>query len=135
MCGIAGFLSDTTGLTARTTTLRTMLEVQKHRGPDAQQQWHDEQISLGHNRLSIIDLSEEANQPMHSTCGRYVVVYNGEIYNYIEIRESLQHHFEFHTQSDTEVLLNAYITWGSEMLHKLNGMFSIAIWDKKEKKL
>jgi asparagine synthase (glutamine-hydrolysing) len=135
MCGIAGIVSLSKPLDERKITLHKMLKAQEHRGPDAQQDWHDNSCSLGHNRLSIIDLSEEANQPMHSHCGRYVVVFNGEIYNYIEIKAALQNHFVFKTQSDTEVLLSAYIHWGIAFLDKLNGMFSIAIWDKKEQKL
>jgi asparagine synthase (glutamine-hydrolysing) len=135
MCGIAGIVSLSKSLDERKITLHKMLKAQAHRGPDAQQDWHDETCSFGHNRLSIIDLSEEANQPMHSHCDRYVVVFNGEIYNYIEIKAALQNHFVFKTQSDTEVLLSAYIHWGKSFLDKLNGMFSIAIWDKKEQNL
>lgn len=135
MCGIAGIVSLSKGIDERKIALHKMLKAQAHRGPDAKQDWHDTACSFGHNRLSIIDLSEEANQPMHSSCGRYVVVFNGEIYNYIEIKAALQNHFVFTTQSDTEVLLSAYIHWGKAFLDKLNGMFSIAIWDKKEQKL
>ena len=135
MCGIAGIVSLSKSLDERKIMLRKMLKAQEHRGPDAQQDWHDNTCSFGHNRLSIIDLSEEANQPMHSHCGRYVVVFNGEIYNYIEIKKELQNHFVFKTQSDTEVLISAYIHWGKSFLDKLNGMFSIAIWDKKEQNL
>ncbi len=135
MCGIAGIVSLSKSLDERKNTLHKMLQVQAHRGPDAQQDWHDTACSFGHNRLSIIDLSDEANQPMHSHCGRYVVVFNGEIYNYIEIKNELKNHFLFTTQSDTEVLLSAYIHWGKSFLDKLNGMFSIAIWDKNEQKL
>ena len=135
MCGIVGILSKTTPVEERNFFLQQMLLSQKHRGPDATQFWSDNTISLGHNRLSIIDLSEEANQPMHSNCGRYVVVFNGEIYNYLEIKKELGSNFEFHTQSDTEVLLNAYIHWGKDFIERLNGMFSIAIWDQKEKHL
>ncbi|WP_445713481.1 asparagine synthase (glutamine-hydrolyzing) [Flavobacterium sp.] len=131
MCGIAGIFSSAIALEDRKIKLGAMLQKQLHRGPDATQEWHDLQCSLGHNRLSIIDLSKEANQPMHSYCDRYVVVFNGEIYNYLEIKKELSPFFQFQTQSDTEVLLNAYIHWGSEFLHHLNGMFSIAIWDKK----
>lgn len=135
MCGIAGIISLSKAIDERKITLHKMLKAQAHRGPDAQEDWHDTACSFGHNRLSIIDLSEEANQPMHSSCGRYVVVFNGEIYNYIEIKAALQNHFVFTTQSDTEVLLSAYIHWGKSFLDKLNGMFSIAIWDKIEQKL
>lgn len=93
MCGIAGILSPSLSLHERKDLLHQMLDVQKHRGPDAKQEWHDGFCSLGHNRLSIIDPSTEANQPMQSSCGRYMVVFNGEIYNYIEIKKELQSHF------------------------------------------
>ena len=129
MCGIAGVFSPDFSIENRKIKLEKMLEVQQHRGPDATEQWHDTFCSLGHNRLSIIDLSSEANQPMKSSCGRYVVVFNGEIYNYLEIKKELAPFFSFQTQSDTEVLLNAYIHWGADFLHRLNGMFSIVIWD------
>lgn len=135
MCGIAGIFSSFLGLEDRKRKLGAMLQAQEHRGPDATQEWHDSFCSLGHNRLSIIDLSINANQPMPSSCGRYVIVFNGEIYNYLELKKKLLPHFQFQTQSDTEVLLNAYIHWGTDFLHQLNGMFAIAIWDQEEKKL
>lgn len=135
MCGITGYFATNTSKEQRERALSQMLEAQKHRGPDAMQLWQDNYIALGHNRLSIIDLSEQANQPMRSACNRFVIVFNGEIYNYIEIKKELQNDFFFQTQSDTEVLLNAYLKWGKAMLSKLNGMFSIAIWDTDEKKL
>ncbi|WP_136669288.1 asparagine synthase (glutamine-hydrolyzing) [Flavobacterium sp. H122] len=135
MCGIAGIVSSSLSLLERENLLHRMLDAQEHRGPDAKQEWHDQCCSLGHNRLSIIDLSTAANQPMQSSCGRYRIVFNGEIYNYIEIRNELQPYFNFHTQSDTEVLLNGYIHWGKDFLHRLNGMFSIAIWDTKDRKM
>lgn len=135
MCGITGYFSTISSKEEQKYIVSKMLDAQKHRGPDAMQVWQDSFVTLGHNRLSIIDLSEQANQPMHSSCGRYVVVFNGEIYNYIELRKELKNEFHFTTHSDTEVLLCAYSKWGNKMLSKLNGMFSIAIWDTKEKKL
>jgi asparagine synthase (glutamine-hydrolysing) len=135
MCGISGIFSASLTIDEKQSTLGKMLLAQQHRGPDATLYWHDSLCSFGHNRLSIIDLSANANQPMQSSCGRYVVVFNGEIYNYLEIKKKLTSHFQFRTQSDTEVLLNAYIHWGVDFLHHLNGMFSIAIWDKQEKQL
>lgn len=135
MCGIAGIFSSSFTNEDKHVKLNNMLHVQSHRGPDATQFWHDDSCSLGHNRLSIIDLSDNANQPMQSVCGRYVIVFNGEIYNYLEIKKSLLQHFKFQTESDTEVLLNAYIHWGKDFLHQLNGMFALAIWDKVEKTL
>ncbi|MDT7831929.1 asparagine synthase (glutamine-hydrolyzing) [Flavobacteriaceae bacterium S356] len=129
MCGIAGILGEK----ASRASLEAMLDKQMHRGPDDTGIYIDDKIALGHNRLSIIDLSPEANQPFHDVTKRYYVIFNGEIYNYLELRKDLE--YPFSTSSDTEVLLAAYIKWGSECLHKLNGMFSFAIWDSEHKKL
>jgi asparagine synthase (glutamine-hydrolysing) len=132
MCGIAGII----GPKANQPNLLNMLEAQKHRGPDFTADWVIEnQVALGHNRLSIIDLSEGANQPFFSDCGHYVMVFNGEIYNYLELRKTLQSKYTFKTQSDTEVLLNAYREWGENCLDHCNGMFALAIWNIKEQSL
>lgn len=132
MCGIAGIIGDK----ANNDTILKMLETQKHRGPDFTDKWVLEtQAALGHNRLSIIDLSQGAHQPFFSDCGNFVMVFNGEIYNYIELKALLQHKYIFKTKSDTEVLLNAYREWGENCLDQCNGMFSFAIWNIKEKKL
>jgi len=131
MCGIAGII----GKNASELVLDKMLLSQKHRGPDFTGKYVGESALLGHNRLSIIDLSEEANQPFYSKDNRFILVYNGEIYNYVELKEDLKSEFQFTTNSDTEVLLAAYIKWGKECLSKLNGMFSFAVWDVQEKKL
>jgi asparagine synthase (glutamine-hydrolysing) len=129
MCGIAGIV----GQRAEASVLQEMLTAQKHRGPDyLGQHVVAHQIALGHNRLSIIDLSAAANQPFISDCKRYKVVFNGEIYNYIELREQLRSKYFFTTQSDTEVLLNAYKEWGEHCLQQFNGMFAFAIWDMQE---
>lgn len=128
MCGIAGIIGK-----KNNGSIQKMLSEQQHRGPDNSSIWEGNNIQLGHNRLSIIDLSEEANQPFEDE--EYVLVFNGEIYNYIEIREELVKDFDFKTNSDTEVLLKAYKKWGLDCLHKLNGMFAFAIWHKKENKL
>ncbi|MZP67336.1 MAG: asparagine synthase (glutamine-hydrolyzing) [Bacteroidales bacterium] len=131
MCGIAGII----GLFPESSeVLDTMLKVQAHRGPDGTGHWADEYIALGHNRLSIIDLNHRADQPMISNCGRFIIVLNGEIYNYRELKEEL-HEYNFKTESDTEVVIAAWNKWGREMLHRLNGMFSLAIWDRQNKKL
>lgn len=132
MCGIAGIAGSVNN---GETLMGRMLESMKHRGPDYRGVWTDSNIVLGHNRLSIIDLSEQANQPMHSIDGRYTLVYNGEIYNYKELKDDLKKVYPFKTQSDSEVLLYAYIYWGTDCLNHLNGMFSFAIWDNQEKKL
>lgn len=109
-----------------------MLQAQKHRGPDAIGEWSAEQIWLGHNRLSIIDLSAAANQPMHSRDGRFVIVFNGEIYNYKELIQQYSAKLNLTTLSDTEVLLELFALKGEAILHELIGMFAFAIWDKKE---
>jgi asparagine synthase (glutamine-hydrolysing) len=109
----------------------------RQRGPDAFGYYNDEICSLGHRRLSIIDLSENANQPMHSADNRYVMVYNGEVYNYQEIAAELKHNYKinFKTASDSEVILEAFAKYGSEFVKKLNGMFAISIYDKIKNEL
>ena len=131
MCGIAGIIGK-----YEVTQLDAMLTSQHHRGPDATAKYFDsDYASLGHNRLAIIDLSTESNQPFIDNTGRYVVVFNGEIYNYIEIKATLKNQYSFKTESDTEVLLAGFIIYGKAFLEKLNGMFSFAIWDNQEKRL
>ena len=129
MCGIFGFIGVDKFDSAK------VLESIKHRGPDNQNHFQNEKIYLGHTRLSIQDLSEYGNQPMFSADGRYVIVFNGEIYNYIELKSELEKFYDFKTSSDTEVLIAAYSFWGKGCLHKLNGMFSFAIWDTYDKSL
>jgi asparagine synthase (glutamine-hydrolysing) len=132
MCGITGII----GNKANQENIVSMLEAQKHRGPDFTDFWLEEAtVAFGHNRLSIIDLSENANQPFFSDCGNFVLIFNGEIYNYLELRKELQSRYTFKTQSDTEVLLNAYREWGEDCLSRFNGMFSFAIWNKREQSL
>lgn len=136
MCGIAGLISKN-GLLDES-HLRLMTNRLAHRGPDAEGLFMQNGIGIGHRRLSIIDLSSHANQPMHSACGRFVMVYNGEVYNFLEIAAELQKEkpgFSFRTQSDTEVLLEAFAHWGPTFIKKTNGMFAIAIYDLKEDKL
>lgn len=130
MCGIAGIL----GAAASENAVLKLLEKQRHRGPDAENYWCQPGIALGHNRLRILDLSEAANQPMFSHNRRYTMVFNGEIYNFKELQKELTS-FHFTTTSDSEVLLAAYQKWGVTMLSKLNGMFSIAIWDTEKREL
>lgn len=134
MCGISGFVSQQ----LNREDLIKMTDVQYHRGPDAGGYWYEQNCGLGHRRLSIIDLSDAANQPMVSHNKRYALVFNGEIYNFQEIRDQLIAHPRFipygetnwHTNSDTEVILEAYSVWGDDFVHRLNGMFAIAIFDK-----
>ena len=106
-----------------------------HRGPDGKGVFYDDGVSLGHNRLSIIDVSESASQPMLSNDQRFSIVYNGEIYNFQELKQELEGEYNFKTKSDTEVILAAYSKWGKDCLNKLNGMFAFAIWDKEKKEL
>ena len=131
MCGIAGIL----GKDAKSNVIDDMLMVQHHRGPDFTGKWLEEGVAIGHNRLSIIDLSNSANQPFFDETNRYAIVFNGEIYNYIELRKKLESSYSFRTTSDTEVLLAAFIFWGKDCLKYLNGMFSFAIYDSKSKSL
>ena len=139
MCGIAGFISKNDFPENAQEIITKMTTTLKHRGPNRQDVFlsPDSNTSLGHTRLSIIDLSDSGNQPMLSNCGRYNLVYNGEIYNYKDIRQDLiVEGVEFKGASDTEVLLNALLTWGIEdTLPKLNGMFAFAFLDIHAKEL
>ena len=140
MCGIAGFIDVRCG--TRSEELRaavgSMASAIRHRGPDDSGCWVDEArgIALGHRRLSVVDLSPWGHQPMESHCGRYVLVYNGEIYNYPSIREELLKERRppaFRGHSDTEVFLAAIGQWGlQETLRRSNGMFAFALWDRQE---
>jgi len=134
MCGICGWVIPEGPTTLTCAALKQMVSTLNHRGPDDTGYWLDDHIALGHKRLSIIDL-EGGRQPMRGRLNN-VIVFNGEIYNYLELREQLrQSGFCFQTTSDTEVLLAAYEAWGEQCLEKLVGMFSFAIWDPKDKKL
>ena len=124
MCGIAGIISKQN----RAQELDAMLAIQNHRGPDYTGKWSNECAFIGHNRLSIIDLVAESNQPFQSGNGRYILSFNGEIYNYLEIKQELRE-YQFKTNGDTEVLLAAYLKWGSSCLQKFRGMFAFAIYD------
>ncbi len=129
MCGITGIVGIKNSDVARE-KIAGMNDAVKHRGPDADGTFVHEKIALGHRRLSIIDLNKNANQPLSDHTGRYVITYNGEIYNYLEIRKTLVD-YPFQTNSDTEVILAAYAKHGGECLSLLNGMFAFAIWDKQ----
>ncbi len=128
MCGIAGIF----GHGWSEAQLRAMVSAQRHRGPDADGVYIDPArvAGLGHNRLSIIDLSDAGRQPMCDSIARRWLVFNGEIYNYPELRRELQSDYEFRTRTDTEVLLAAYQKWGAACLDKLIGMFAFALWDE-----
>jgi asparagine synthase (glutamine-hydrolysing) len=133
MCGIAGIVNLRDNH-KQLTAIQSMTDRIAHRGPDAEGIYADHRIALGHRRLAIIDLHESANQPMWDHTGRYVLIYNGEIYNYKEVKSILKD-YPFKTESDSEVILAAYATWGVRCLEKFNGMFAFAIWDAKEEVL
>ncbi|NTS78276.1 asparagine synthase (glutamine-hydrolyzing) [Catenovulum sp. SM1970] len=135
MCGIAGF-SRFNNQAASVEMLNKMGQAIYHRGPDAGSEYLDVDIALCHRRLSIIDLSEAGTQPMHSSDERYVIAFNGEIYNFQEHRAALvKSGYQFNTHTDTEVILALYSLEGEKCLDKLNGMFAFAIWDKQDKSL
>lgn len=134
MCGIAGIIS-TNPYAHLEILIHQMNEKIAHRGPDADGFFIEPGVALGHSRLAIIDLSPAGNQPFQDNSGRYFMLYNGELYNYLELKAELVGKYEFRTQSDTEVILAAYINWGPECLKRFNGMFGLAIWDKEERNL
>ncbi len=136
MCGIAGYFSATRGLDE--VSLAAMTNSLQHRGPDSSGYFRDDFAGLGHRRLSIIDLSSRANQPMTSANSRYVIVYNGEVYNYREIgammsvRSDVSVPYQFRSASDTEIILEGFSKWGVDVVQQLNGMFAFAIYDKQD---
>jgi len=130
MCGINGFNFSDEKL------IQSMNDKIRHRGPDDRGYFVDQHISLGHNRLSIIDLSKRGHQPMMSHDKNYIITYNGELYNYLAIKKDLvAKGYKFQSDTDTEVILNAYIDAGADCLKKFNGIFALAIWDKKNQEL
>ncbi len=129
MCGIAGILNKQAP--ASQEQIKRMTDTMSHRGPDAEGFYIDGPLAFGHRRLSIIDLSQEANQPFIDNSGRYAIIFNGEIYNYAEIKPQLGD-YHFRTHGDTEVILAGYIKWGPGCLKYLRGMYTIAIWDKED---
>ena len=131
MCGIAGYH----GLHADQDLLERMNDCQQHRGPDGEGIVTSGPCGLAHRRLSIIDVAH-GQQPMDTADGRYSIAYNGEVYNYLDLREELVAlGREFATDSDTEVVLQAFAQWGPDAFDRFNGMFGLAIWDREEKRL
>ncbi len=149
MCGICGIIKFDSTL-VESEKIQKMMKVMKHRGPDDEGIFIEDKTGLGFVRLSIIDLSPLGHQPMFSTVngrlnygmadwmngGRFVIVYNGEVYNYIELRDELEAKgYRFLSNTDSEVVLNSYIEWGENCLHKFNGMWAFALYDRKKKEL
>ena len=136
MCGINGILHLQSQKKIDERILTKMRDSLEHRGPDDKGLYIENNIGLGHRRLSILDVSPAGHQPFLSEDARYVMVYNGEIYNFKDFYPELRSHgLDIKTHSDTEVLLKLFQLYGSKMLHRLNGMFAFVIWDKKERKL
>ncbi|PPR15165.1 MAG: Asparagine synthetase [glutamine-hydrolyzing] 1, partial [Proteobacteria bacterium] len=131
MCGIAGYVGN-----FNESILKKMTDKIAHRGPDGSGHWVCQEAGLGHRRLSIIDLSEQASQPMEAVEGRYQIVFNGEIYNFKALAADLKDKgYVFNENSDTAILAPLYDAYGESMVHKLDGIFAFAIWDKQEKSL
>lgn len=131
MCGIVGFVSKEKN---KKQIIKKMADRIKHRGPDGEGYYIDEAVALGHRRLSIIDIATGA-QPMYNEDKTKIIVFNGEIYNYIELKDELKKNHEFKTSCDTEVLIHGYEEWGTDLPKKLRGMFAFAIWDKESQTL
>jgi asparagine synthase (glutamine-hydrolysing) len=131
MCGIFGVVGQVDRMLAEACVRRMA-----HRGPDGEGLWHTAEVTLGHRRLSILDLTAQAAQPMSYANGRYHITYNGEIYNFLEMRGELENSGHcFSSDSDTEVILAAFMEWGEACQLRFNGMWAFAIWDNQEKSL
>lgn len=135
MCGIAGIL-NLNNKSIPGQVLKNMTDAIMHRGPDDEGFYIDSYIGLGHRRLAVIDTSPRGHQPMLTKDKRYVITYNGEVYNFKDIRsELMKKGYIFYSKTDTEVVLNAYAEWGTECLKHFNGIFAFAIWDMKKREL
>ena len=132
MCGICGQIHFNSKPINRE-DVQSMMASIKHRGPDDEDYFIDRNVGLGHVRLSIIDLSSAGHQPMFSLDKRYCILHNGEVFNYLELREELKGKYKFVSQTDTEVVLYSFIEWGPACLAKFNGMFAFVIYDTKTK--
>lgn len=134
MCGIVGHISNNGGV--KLEEIEAACQLLAHRGPDGRNSvLIDNNVAFGHTRLSFLDLSEKGNQPMFDNSKRLCITYNGEIYNYLEIRKELESGYNFVSESDTEVLLAAYQEWGLAMIDKLEGMFAMAIYDREKQEV
>src|SRR5712664_1736063 len=138
MCGISGFLLSRATLSRRSAESRlwAMIAMLRHRGPDDEGVWTDGRAGLAHARLSIIDLSPAGHQPMANADETIWITYNGEIYNFAEIRQELEAGgYPFRSRSDTEVIVNGWHAWGPKIFSRLRGMFALAIWDRRSQRL
>lgn len=136
MCGIAGIIYKDKSDIEDIMQIKKMTDTLRHRGPDAEGQWVHKNVAIGHRRLSIIDRAEISNQPMLSHDGRYILTYNGEIYNYLELREELlKAGALFRTNSDTEVIIEAYRKYGMQCFERFNGMWALCLYDIEQNKL
>lgn len=132
MCGITGIF-NINGEPVSVNILQKMTDSLSHRGPDGEGVWTEGFAGLGHRRLAIIDLSPLGSQPMQNDSGDLIITYNGELYNYMNLKVELEAlGYKFHSKTDTEVILKSFEAWGSECVHKFNGMFAFAIWDRKK---
>lgn len=135
MCGITGLIHLNNNPVSPV-VLQRMTDAIAHRGPDGEGHWIEGNVGLGHRRLAIIDLSPAGHQPIASVSQRYVMAYNGEVYNFRELRTELEAQgYQFRSRTDTEVVLNALIAWGVKALDRFNGMFGLALWDRQEQTL
>ncbi len=135
MCGITGIF-NVNGAPVSVSVLKRMTDAVRHRGPDGEGVWTSSFVGFGHRRLAILDLSPLNHQPMQSTDGSMILIYNGEIYNFQNIRVELEAKgYQFRSTGDTEVLLNAYHAWGDDCVNRFNGMFAFAIWDHRRHRL
>ncbi|MFK3774614.1 asparagine synthase (glutamine-hydrolyzing) [Pseudomonas sp. NPDC089406] len=135
MCGITGLIHLNNNPVSPV-VLQRMTDAIAHRGPDGEGHWIEGNVGLGHRRLAIIDLSPAGHQPVASVSQRYVMAYNGEVYNFKELRTELESQgYQFRSRTDTEVVLNALIAWGVKALERFNGMFGLALWDRQEQTL
>jgi asparagine synthase (glutamine-hydrolysing) len=136
MCGIAGILFKNSQLVTGS-RIKKATDAIAHRGPEGEGHWinHNGTVAFGHRRLSIIDRLPRAAQPLHYN-NRYTIIFNGELYNYIEIKKTLQQKgYLFTTQSDTEVMAAAYAAYGPQCLQQFDGAFAFAVWDEEEQRL
>ena len=135
MCGIAGIF-NLDGEPVPTKILKKMTDVLAHRGPDGEGQYIDSFFGTGHRRLAILDLTPAGHQPMVSANKQFILSYNGQIYNFQELRAELERlGHQFHSKTDSEVVLNSWVEWGESCVHRFNGMFAFSIWDKRTRTL